>query len=34
VSRRTVDNHLHRIYAKLGVMGRDELAEALGLSPD
>jgi DNA-binding CsgD family transcriptional regulator len=34
VSRRTVDNHLHRAYSKLGVMGRDELAEALGISPD
>jgi DNA-binding CsgD family transcriptional regulator len=34
VSRRTVDNHLHRVYAKLGVMGRDELAEALGINPD
>ena len=32
VSRRTVDNHLHRIYAKLAVTGRDELAEALGLT--
>ena len=34
LSRRTVDNHLHRVYSKLGVMGRDELAEALGISPD
>jgi len=34
VSRRTVDNHLHRIYAKLAVTGRDELAEALGLTRD
>jgi DNA-binding CsgD family transcriptional regulator/tetratricopeptide (TPR) repeat protein len=34
VSRRTVDNHLHRIYAKLGVMGRDELGEALGINAD
>jgi DNA-binding CsgD family transcriptional regulator len=34
VSRRTVDNHLHRVYSKLGVMGRDELAEALGITPD
>jgi DNA-binding CsgD family transcriptional regulator/tetratricopeptide (TPR) repeat protein len=34
VSRRTVDNHLHRVYGKLGVMGRDELAEALGITPD
>ena len=34
VSRRTVDDHLHRIYAKLAVNGRDELAEALGLTVD
>ena len=34
VSRRTVDNHLHRVYSKIGVMGRDELAEALGITPD
>jgi DNA-binding CsgD family transcriptional regulator len=34
LSRRTVDNHLHRVYSKLGVMGRDELAEALGITPD
>lgn len=33
LSRRTVDNHLHRIYAKLTVTGRDELAEALDLDP-
>ncbi|QBI20105.1 hypothetical protein ER308_11375 [Egibacter rhizosphaerae] len=26
ISVRTVDNHLHRVYAKLGVRGRDELA--------
>ncbi|MEX2446349.1 MAG: helix-turn-helix transcriptional regulator, partial [Dehalococcoidia bacterium] len=30
VSVRTVDNHLYRIYAKLGVEGRQELAVALG----
>jgi DNA-binding CsgD family transcriptional regulator len=30
VSVRTVDNHLARIYAKLGVRGRTELAEAFG----
>ena len=30
VSVRTVDNHLARIYAKLGVRGRSELGELLG----
>lgn len=30
VSVRTVGTHLHRIYRKLGVTGRDELAQALG----
>ena len=29
VSVRTVDNHLHRAYSKLGVASRDELADAL-----
>jgi DNA-binding CsgD family transcriptional regulator len=29
VSARTVENHLQSVYAKLGVSGRDELAEAL-----
>jgi len=28
---RTVDNHLHRAYTKLGVAGRDELDGALKL---
>ena len=32
LSRRTVENRLHRVYEKLGISGRDELAEAL--SPD
>jgi DNA-binding CsgD family transcriptional regulator len=32
VSVRTVDNHLARIYTKLGVGGRAELAAALGLA--
>lgn len=30
VSPRTVDNHLHRVYAKLGIAGKDELPPALG----
>lgn len=29
VSLRTVENHLHRVYEKLGVAGREELAAAL-----
>lgn len=33
VSARTVENHLYRVYAKLGVRGRAELAEALGATP-
>lgn len=32
VSPRTVENHLHRVYAKLGITGRTELAEALGIT--
>ncbi|WP_424532957.1 LuxR C-terminal-related transcriptional regulator [Sphaerisporangium viridialbum] len=31
LSRRTVANHLHRAYGKLGIRGRDELPDALGL---
>lgn len=34
VSLRTVENHLHRAYAKLGVAGRSELADALVLRSD
>ena len=30
ISQRTVDNHLQRIYTKLGVNGRDQLKELLG----
>jgi DNA-binding NarL/FixJ family response regulator len=30
VSTRTVENHLQRVYEKLGVSGRAELADALG----
>jgi DNA-binding CsgD family transcriptional regulator len=30
VSKRTVDNHLQRVYTKLGVAGRHELAARLG----
>jgi DNA-binding CsgD family transcriptional regulator len=30
VSVRTVDNHLQRVYDKLGARGRDELAALLG----
>ena len=30
VSERTVENHLYRVFIKLGISARDELAEALG----
>jgi DNA-binding CsgD family transcriptional regulator len=33
LSSRTVDNHLMRVYAKLGVSGRTELASALRTLP-
>ncbi|MFE1922223.1 helix-turn-helix transcriptional regulator [Streptomyces asoensis] len=33
LSVRTVDNHLHRAYAKLGVTTRRELARSLGQHP-
>jgi len=33
VSVRTVENQLSRVYTKLGLGGRDELASALGLRP-
>jgi ATP/maltotriose-dependent transcriptional regulator MalT len=34
VSVRTVEGHLYRAYAKLGVRDRDQLAATLGVSPD
>jgi ATP/maltotriose-dependent transcriptional regulator MalT len=34
LSTRTVDTHLARVYRKLGISGRTELAPALGTSPD
>ncbi|WP_183094015.1 helix-turn-helix transcriptional regulator [Nocardioides stalactiti] len=33
LSPRTVDNHLHSVYTKLGVSRRDDLAAALGSDP-
>ena len=30
VSTRTIENHLQRVYMKLGVNGRAELADAIG----
>jgi DNA-binding NarL/FixJ family response regulator len=33
LSVRTVDTHLHRVYRKLQLEGRHQLAEALGMSP-
>ncbi len=32
LSARTVDNHLQRIYTKLGVVGRDELGSRIGVT--
>lgn len=34
LSVRTVDNHLGRIFRKLGVAGRDQLPAALGLDQE
>ena len=32
LSTRTVNNHLQNVYTKLGISGRRELADALGLT--
>ena len=34
IAVRTVENHLHRAYAELGVTGRRDLAELVGRGPD
>jgi DNA-binding CsgD family transcriptional regulator len=34
LSTRTVDTHLARVYRKLGITGRTELAPALGIAAD
>jgi DNA-binding CsgD family transcriptional regulator len=34
LSSRTVENRLHRVYEKLGISGRADLAEALGVDAE
>lgn len=34
ITKRTVDNHLRRVYQKLGIGGREDLAQALGIGED